>query len=465
MTSRAAPANQRADCSEPASEAPLLRITLLGGFHLSTGTQSSPLTLRRGRRTAQLIKLLALAPDHVLNREQIGEALWPEFPAESAANNLRQTLHLARRQFRALDLDASLLLSSQGDRVCLYPVDRLRIDAEAFELAARDALRSKEPSDCQTAIDLYGGLLLPEDIYADWTTARRESLASTYLTLLYEFARISEARGDDASASSTLRRITELEPGEERAHVKLMQLYARTGRRPLALRQYGQLSQALQRELDATPEPETQRLFEAIKSGSYPPHTGTQIGSDLPARSAGIGAAREVKTNLPHSLTSFVGRDRDLAGVMNLVSANRLVTLTGTGGCGKTRLAQEVGWQTLSEDVPPGLVRRTGGPERPNTGRRHDRRRVGRAARTRTGCTLGAGISDQRSLAPPDPRQLRASHRRLRRSCPDAPLALSKPARAKHQPGSLAGSGRASLACAPVAGSRSEPEPREAGRQ
>ncbi len=353
MTSRAAPANQYAEGSEAALEAPLLRITLLGGFHLSAGEQSPPLTLRRSRRTAQLLKLLALEPGHVLNREQICATLWPEFPAESASNNLRQTLHLARRQLRALDLDASLLLSSQGDRVYLYPVDHLCIDVEAFEVAVRDARRSREPADYQAAINLYGGQLLPEDIYEDWTTARRESLASTYLTLLYEFAGLAEARDDDASALLVLRRITEFEPGEERAHVRLMQLYARTGRRPLALRQYGQLAQALQRELDATPEPETRQLFDAIKNGSYPPQTGNQRDPDLPALSTGIRDAREVKTNLPHSLTSFVGRDRDVAGVVNLISANRLVTLTGTGGCGKTRLAQEVGWHILSEESLP----------------------------------------------------------------------------------------------------------------
>ena len=179
MTSRAAPANQYAEGSEAALEAPLLRITLLGGFHLSAGEQSPPLTLRRSRRTAQLLKLLALEPGHVLNREQICATLWPEFPAESASNNLRQTLHLARRQLRALDLDAGLLLSSQGDRVYLYPVDHLWIDVEAFEVAVRDARRSREPADYQTAINLYGGQLLPDDIYEDWTTARRESLAST----------------------------------------------------------------------------------------------------------------------------------------------------------------------------------------------------------------------------------------------------------------------------------------------
>ncbi len=353
MTSRATPPNQHTEGSEAALEAPLLRITMLGGFHLSTGEQASAFTFQRSRRAAQLLKLLALEPGHMLIREQICAALWPESPADSAANNLRQTLHLARRQLRALDLDASLLLTSQADRVCLYPVDHLWIDAEAFELAARDARRSRDPADYQAAIHLYGGPLLPEDIYEDWTTARRESLASTFLTLLYEFACLSEVRGDHASALLALRRIIEFEPGDERAHVRLMQLYARTGRRPLALRQYGQLSQALQRELDATPEPETRQLFDAIKNGSYPPQTGNQEDPDLPAVSTGMRAAREVKTNLPHSLTSFVGRDRDVAGVMNLVSANRLVTLTGTGGCGKTRLAQEVGWHILSEESLP----------------------------------------------------------------------------------------------------------------
>ncbi len=274
MTLNAAHENQhRTQRSGPSPEVPLLRVRLLGGFHLSVGEQSSPVTLRRGRRASHLVKLLALAPEHALKREQLCEVLWPESPAASAANNLRQTLHVARRQLSALDLEASLLLSSQAGRVCLYPVNHLWIDVEAFEQAAHDVRRGDDPAAYQAAIDLYSGPLLPEDLYEDWTTLRRESLASTYLTLLYDFARISEARGDDAAASSALRRITVLEPSEERAHVRLMQLYARTGQRPLARRQYGQLVQALRRELDVPPEPETQQLFEAIKNGSYPPQT------------------------------------------------------------------------------------------------------------------------------------------------------------------------------------------------
>ena len=113
------------------------------------------------------------------------------------------------------------------------------------------------------------------------------------MTLLYEFAGLAEARDDHASALLALRRITEFEPGEERAHVRLMQLYARTGRRPLALRQYGQLAQALQRELDATPEPETRQLFDAIKNGSYPPQTGNrEIRTSLRYRPAFVRLAR-----------------------------------------------------------------------------------------------------------------------------------------------------------------------------
>jgi predicted ATPase/transcriptional regulator with XRE-family HTH domain len=60
------------------------------------------------------------------------------------------------------------------------------------------------------------------------------------------------------------------------------------------------------------------------------------------------------KHNLPLQLTSFVGRERELAEVTRLLGTTRLLTLTGTGGCGKTRLAVEVG-ATLLDHYPDGV--------------------------------------------------------------------------------------------------------------
>ncbi len=341
--------NEPSRYSEQEGDSPILRITLLGNFELSAGDRSVPDARWRSRKAAHLVKLLALAPDHALHREQLFEALWPDRPS-TASNNLRQTIFVARRQLQTLRLDPALLLSSQGDRVRLYPTERLWVDAEAFESAAHDARLSVDPACYWSAIERYTGPLLPEDRYEDWTSARRETLASIYLSLLDDVAQLHEACGEISSAIAALRQITELEPGDEAAHVRLMRIYALSGRRPLALRQYEQLTHALARDLDASPALETQQLFEAIKSGSYPEPDSAQENT---ASSFEPAISPATVTNLPHALSSFVGRKRDADGVNQIVGDHRLVTLTGPGGSGKTRLALEVGWRVLGEQSIP----------------------------------------------------------------------------------------------------------------
>jgi predicted ATPase/DNA-binding SARP family transcriptional activator/DNA-binding CsgD family transcriptional regulator len=296
----------------------------------------------RSRKAAQLVKVLALAPDHALHREQIHETLWPELAPAAASNNLRQTPHVARRSLQMLPLDPSELLKMRDERVHLFPSGHVWTDVAAFEAAARDARHVDDPAVYWSAIDRYTGPLLPDDPYEDWAAARRETLFSTYLSLLDDVARLHDARDECSEAIAALRRITDLEPVDEAAQVRLIQLYARTGRRALALRQYQQLVFALARDLDATPEPATQELFEAINRGGI---SLESAGSADEQRAIRVPEARPAPTNLPHALSSFIGREREIDEVCRLITAHRLVTLTGPGCVGKTRLALEVGWR------------------------------------------------------------------------------------------------------------------------
>ncbi|HEX7103965.1 MAG TPA: tetratricopeptide repeat protein [Nitrolancea sp.] len=329
----------------PFDTSSILRIYLFGGFLISAGNVELPGMAWRSRKAAQLVKALALAPDHALHREQIHETLWPELTPAAAANNLRQTLHVARRCLHMLPLDPSAFLKMRDERVHLYASDNLWIDVEAFEAAARDARHADDPAVYWAAIDRYTGPLLPEDLYEDWAASRREALFATYLSLLDEVARLHEARDECSAAIAALRRIIELEPVDEASHVRLIRLYAQTGRRPLALRQYQQLVVALARDLDATPEPATQELYEAISRG------GPSLESHGLAdehRAIRVPKARPSMTNLPHALSSFIGREREVNELCRLIEAHRLVTLTGPGCVGKTRLALEVGWKEVN---------------------------------------------------------------------------------------------------------------------
>ena len=72
-----------------------MRVWLLGGFRVSVGPRTIEGDAWRLRNAAALMKLLALAPDHRLHREQILDLLWPNLGTRAASNNLRHVLYLA----------------------------------------------------------------------------------------------------------------------------------------------------------------------------------------------------------------------------------------------------------------------------------------------------------------------------------------------------------------------------------
>src|SRR4051794_22699391 len=82
----------------PLGEKPdVVRVWLLGGFRVSVGTRTIHQSEWRLKKAAALVKLLALAPGHRMHREQAMDILWPDSGRKAASNNLRKTLHAARR--------------------------------------------------------------------------------------------------------------------------------------------------------------------------------------------------------------------------------------------------------------------------------------------------------------------------------------------------------------------------------
>jgi predicted ATPase/DNA-binding SARP family transcriptional activator len=306
------------------SENPCLRICLLGGFAVTAAGRHVPDEAWRLRRAKTLVKALALAPERRLHRERLVELLWPE--GDPGGNSLHQVLYTARR---ALDAGDAVRLALHDDVVAIAG-EGIWVDVDAFEERAADARRSPSADAYRAALDLYGGELLPEDRYEDWVAPRRESLREAHLGLLVELAELYAEHGDTAAAVETLQRAVVGDPLHESAHRSLMRLFAGDGRRQQALAQYQQLRETLRRELAADPDPQTSALYREILAAQHEP--GPEPG---PAPSQ--------PTLLPRQLTSFVGRERELSELEAVLEGgSRLLTLTGPGGCGKTRLALEL---------------------------------------------------------------------------------------------------------------------------
>lgn len=310
-----------------------VRVRLLGGFRVSVGSRVIEERSWSLRKARSLVKVLALAPAHRLHREQAMDLLWPNLTAKTAANNLRPTLHAARRTLDSNPAAGSRILASSQDMLVLCPEGGLWVDADAFEEAARGARRMGEPAAYRAALDLYAGELLPEDRYEEWAEGPRARLRSTYLSLLSELAGLYEGRGDLGSAAELLWRLLAEESTSEGAHASLMRVYALWGRKAEALSQYEHLKDALAQRLGTEPSASVRALREEIAAGRFLPQEAPRHPS-----SDSAGALRH---NLPIPRTSFVGRERELTEVKHELASTRLLTLVGAGGSGKTRLATE----------------------------------------------------------------------------------------------------------------------------
>lgn len=242
-----------------------LRIELLGGFRVSVDDRAVDGVAWHRRKTAGLVKLLALAPAHRLHREQVMDALWPELGPEAAAANLRKALYYARRALDALHPAGESLISSDADLLALA-AESLWLDVEAFRTALAAARRSGEVDAYRLAVDLYRGELLPDDLYEAWTEEPRQELHLEFLAALEDMVGLLEARGDLDGAIDMARRLVAVDPLREESHAALIRLSALAGRRGEALRQYEHLARLFEAELGTEPSPETQRLYEEIRA-------------------------------------------------------------------------------------------------------------------------------------------------------------------------------------------------------
>jgi predicted ATPase/DNA-binding SARP family transcriptional activator len=328
-----------------------LRVHLLGGFRVFFGDQPVPDTAWRQKRAATIIKLLALEPSHRLHHEQVMDILWPNHDLDAQRNNLHVVSHYARRALASAGAPRPAFLTRDGDMLVLGPAGAVWVDLDAFEQAVAASWRTDELVVVQRAIDLYAGDLLPEDPYEEWLEHRRTTARTSYLALLTRFGRLLAERGDVNRAVGVFQQLVALEATQEEAHVALMRLYALAGQRSQALAQYERLVDALYRELDAEPERATRELADAIRDRRYP-ETSQPL---VPEHILASAAATPAQSCLPALVSDLIGREREIAEIRQALSTTRLVTLTGPGGVGKTRLGIATA-HAIADTFPDGVA-------------------------------------------------------------------------------------------------------------
>lgn len=301
---------------------PLLEIQLFGRF-LAKIDGAAVEERRWERRSAKaLVKLLSLKPAYTLHREQVIDQLWPEQSAESAVNNLNKAIHSARRA-----LEPTLEKGSQSrfiltprNQIILASPGVLVVDADQFEIAANNALRDRDADAARQAARMYVGALLIDDIYEEWTLARRESLRLVFRSVSIGAAELLGRRGDHAGAIEIAQRLVNDDAADEYAHQLLMRFHAETGRPHQALKQFELCRSALQ-ALGSEIGPETRALEQAIRLGKFslpPVEANPAVGSTTEDPSASMphivplsyenGVIKAARFS-PDGQTSFVNAD------------------------------------------------------------------------------------------------------------------------------------------------------------
>jgi predicted ATPase/DNA-binding SARP family transcriptional activator len=310
----------------------LVQIGLLGPFEVRT--DDGVFAEVPGARLRGLLIALALQPGHVVPKAALVDWIWGERPPSDAANALQR---LASRLRKALP-EGSVEGQPGGYRLT---VAADAVDALRFERLLAQARQGEGPGRVRLlreALALWRGAAMLdvalEDSQAfDAAVTRLEGLRLTALEDRFE-AEVSLGQGMEVIAELT--DAVAAHPLRERLVAALMRALVAAGRGSEALLTYERTREALADALGVDPSPELSALHVALLRG--------ELGRREENR----------KTNIRAELTSFVGRDDDVAAVRELITEHRLTTLVGPGGSGKTRLATETA-RTLIGDLPDGV--------------------------------------------------------------------------------------------------------------
>lgn len=321
---------------------PRLGLYLLGTPKLEL--DDAPITVDR-RKALALLAYLAINIGKY-TRESLSALLWPDYDQSKAFTNLRHTLWEIQQ-----GIGEGWIIADRGS---IQLVDEnIWLDVHQFKsLLAQSRAQSDlslRISILYDAVKLYRNHFLTgfslKDAWSfnEWAFAESEELRRQLADVLTMLSEDHCTLGQSDKAIPYARRLVALDPLNESAHRQLMEVYLQAGQHSAALKQYQTCEQLLRKELNLDPQPETRALYKQIRKREIKPiPVKEQIEPITP------------KHNLPVQLSSFIGRDKEQDEITNLIAKNRLVTLAGAGGIGKTRLSLQVG-QKLLNNFPNGV--------------------------------------------------------------------------------------------------------------
>ncbi len=425
-----------------------LSVRLFGGFEVSVCGQALPRL--RSHKGECLLALLVLHAGRTVMRQRLAAMLWPDSDESQALASLRQSLADLRK---ALGEEGRRLVPI-GARALSLNLTGADVDLTAFDTAIHQGDRAS----LELAVMLYRGPLL-EGCHEEWVLGERASREQSYLSALETLASEAMSRCDFTRASSLWQRAVAVDAFRESAARGWMMALAQGGNSAAAIQVYRSLRLLLARELRTEPDAETRALYLSLRAEAQKPQAAKM--GDARAEHWAEPASSPPAWHLPRPLTELVGRRWETGEVSRLLFRSRLVTLTGPGGVGKTRLAIRVA-EEWAEDQPDGVWFVDLAPLT-------DPALVGTDSGFRAGSAGGggprsgghAGRRPARSAPAADFGQLRTLAGRLCFAGGGPAGGLSHAATADNKPAGAGADGRDDLACPPPAraGCEGKPEP------
>src|SRR5436190_2208712 len=320
-----------------------LEYRILGPLEVRRGTDVVPVA---GGNQRKVLLALALAPNRSVSRDHLIDALWGERPPARAKNALQ--VHVSGlRDVLEVGVDRGAVLATTPTGYQLNAPEET-IDSRRFERLAAEGRAALFAEDAELAARLlseaealWRGPALVDVVYAEFAAHEAARLEELRLSTFEDLADAELALGRHEQLISRLQAFVAAQPLRERARAQLMLALYRDGRQSDALAEYRAARETLVEEIGIEPGPALQALERAI------------LVQDESLAAAG-GAARRV--DLPAAPTPLLGRERELAEAADLLRSGhaRLLTLTGPGGIGKTRLGIEIA--RLASDERRGAI-------------------------------------------------------------------------------------------------------------
>jgi DNA-binding SARP family transcriptional activator len=276
-----------------------------------------------------LLLYLAVEIGHPHRREKLATLFWPERSERDALTNLRRALANLRKTIGDHQAQPPFLAITR-QTLQLHPQASVWLDAAQLTAVAHTPEADRQTLETAVALwhgDFVAGLNSRGCLALDeWLLLQREQMARYLVNVLKSLIQFYSQRGQYDLGIPHARQRVELEPWQEQGHRELMRLLAYTGQRSLALTQYQTCHQLLEESLGVEPAKATVTLYEHIRQGGV-----RQTPESVPHH------------NLPASLMPLIGREQEMTAVQACLQAPdcRLLTLSGPGGIGKTRLALE----------------------------------------------------------------------------------------------------------------------------